>query len=321
MISAQNYTFTHGTFNSSGGHQATSLYSSTIILGEYAAGEVSSNTYNGYLGFLFPVLDQRPPEITSIDDVPFDQGREVQIVWNRCAFDDVYSINTFYSVWRRDENFIDNISNASETLRMVENLRNGLSENNSLSTLDNTFTEPWKVVEQARIDGGKTYYWQRDDEVWTFIDEVPALHYNEYSYIAPTLLDSSEIALNLSTFIVVYHDLYEYYESDPDSGYSADNIAPDAAENLIISFDEASRSTVLTLNWDDVTQGTYQGNSYPEINGIWYNIYAGNTPDFICDEYTYHSTTQDLGIDIDITGYDQMFFKIVVSDKPITVND
>ena len=104
-ILAQNHTLTHGTFNTSGGHQATSLYSNTTVLGEYVVGEVSTGSYTGYLGFLFPLLDQRPPIITSIDDVPHDQGHQVQVVWDKCAFDDEYAIDTYYSIWRLDEDF------------------------------------------------------------------------------------------------------------------------------------------------------------------------------------------------------------------------
>ncbi len=328
-LSAQNYTFTHGTFNTGGGHQANSLYSNFTAFGEYVVGDVSTDDHSGYVGFLFPLLDQRPPVITSIDDVPNDQGREVQIVWNKCAFDDVYSFDTFYSVWRLDDDFEGMNSNRPTTLRMVEerNFRNGQNEKNSrrnsklLPTKiancnnhpspENTYTEPWKVVEQFQKDPDRIYYWQRDRDVWTFIDTIPALQYEEYALISPTLVDSNVVDINYSIFKVVYHDQFEYYESSPDSGYSIDNIAPDETEAYI-----TKNGSNMNLCWEEVEYGTFQGNSYPEINGIWYRIYAGDSPDFDCDETTFLETVIDLNYNYLLTGEDKKFFKVVVSDQP-----
>jgi len=292
---AQNYTFTHGTLNSAGGHQATSLFANTTVFGEYVVGEVSTIDYTGYLGFLFPVLDQRPPIITSIDDVPHDQGHQVQIVWNKCAYDDEYAIETYYSIWRLDEDF---------DIRMAEN------EQEKFST-GNIYSEPIQIIELARENSQQSYFWQRDSEIWSFIAEVPALNYTDYSYIAPTLLDSSSTEIIYATFQVVYHDLYEYYESIPDSGYSVDNIAPDETKVFI-----ARNGINMNLSWDEVENGTFQGNSYPEINGIWYKIYAGDTPDFICDESHLIDTVTGLNYEYPIGGEEKKFFKVIVSDKP-----
>ena len=316
-LSAQNYTFTHGTLNSGGGHQSNSLYTVTTAVAEKVQGDISTTDYTGYLGFLFPILDQRPPVITSIDDVPNDQGREVQVVWNKCAYDDVYAIDTYYSVWRWDEDF-ERTDNPTTTLRMVDSPlergvpihRGGVCNLHNGSTAENTFTEPWKVIEQFREDPNKTYYWQRDREVWTFIDEVPALQYDEYALIAPTLADSNAVDINFSTFKIVYHDLYEYYESAPDSGYSVDDLPPDETRAYITKI-----SNNMRISWDEVTTGTYLGNSYEELNGVWYNIYAGDTPDFVCDETTYIETVTDLDYDYLLTSEDMKFFKIKVSDQ------
>ncbi len=296
---AQDYTFTHSTFNSAGGHQATSLYSNKTAFGEYVVGEVSTSSYTGYLGFLFPILDQRPPIITSIDDVPFDQGHQVQIVWDKCAYDDFYTLDTYYSVWRLDENF--------DTKRVTG--KNGVQQNEQ--AVENTFAEPWKVVEQFSVNPDEVYYWQRDRDVWTFVDTIPALLYEEYALIAPTLLDSNVVDINYSNFKVVYHDLYEYYESNPDSGYSVDNIAPDETEVFI-----TKNGSNMNLIWEEIEFGTFQGNSYPEVNGIWYKIYAGDSDDFVCDPAHLIDTVTDLNYDYPIGGEEKKFFKIVVNDQP-----
>ena len=72
----------------------------------------------------------------------------------------------------------------------------------------------------------------------------------------------------------------------------------------------------MRISWDEVTTGTYQGNSYEELNGVWYKIYAGDTPDFVCDESHLINTVTDLNYDYLLTGEEKKFFKIVVSDKP-----
>ena len=305
-LSAQNYTFTHGTFNSGGGHQSNSLYTVTTAVAEKFQGEISTSDYEGFLGFLFPQLDLRVPLITSIDDVPDDQGREVQIVWNKCGYDDEYAIDTYYSIWRSDEDFEMRSGNVRT---QILSSKTGNFKKNGEET--NIFSEPYIIVEKFRENPNKTYYWQRDRDVWTFIDEVPALQYDEYSYIASTLMDSSEVDINYSIFKVVYHDLYEYYESVPDSGYSIDNIPPDPTRATIVR-----NGNYMKIEWEEVEYGTFEGNRYPEINGIWYKVYASDEPYFDCDETTYLETVTDLDYDYLLTGEEKKFFKIVVSDQP-----
>jgi len=289
-LSAQDYTWTHGSTNSAGGHQANILYSNTTAFGEYVIGEVNNSSFDCYLGFLFPTLDKRLPIITSIDDVPYDQGRQVQIVWDKCGYDDFYTLDTYYSVWRLDENFTD----------LKVSVRNRDEKDEQIQ--ENLFTEPWQIVEQYTEHPDEKYYWQRDSEVWTFMDTIPALQFDE---------DSNSVDINYSIFKVVYHDLYEYFESNPDSGYSVDNIAPDETKAYI-----TLNGSNMNLSWDEVENGTFQGNSYPEVNGIWYKIYAGDSPDFVCDEAHLIDTVTNLNYDYPIGSEERKFFKVVVSDQP-----
>jgi hypothetical protein len=304
VLFSQEYTFERCTFNAAGGHQSNSQYSVTTAVAERVQGDVSNTDYTGYLGFLFPMLNQSPPMVTSIDDVPNDQGRQVQVVWNKCAFDDIYQFETYYSVWRFDEDFEVRTKGG----------RNGIQSTakaDSKQNKENVFTDPYLVIERYREDSNQTYFWQREFDIWTFIGEIPALQYDEYSYIAPTLSDASEVDVNASTFKVVFHDLYEFYESAPASGYSVDNIGPDETRAMITKIGNNMR-----LSWEEVEFGTFEGNRYPELNGIWYRIYAGSTPDFECDETTYLQTVTDIEFDFLIGDESMKFFRIVVSDKP-----
>ncbi|MCF7794695.1 MAG: hypothetical protein K9N39_11935 [Candidatus Cloacimonetes bacterium] len=294
LLNAQEYTLVRGTFSTTGGFQSVSVYSGTTAVGNYSQGNAQTTSNSAYLGFLFPELHQNPPDITSIDDVPNDQGLQVQVVWNKCAFDRVYSIDTFYSVWRQDEDFDLILSDVNETDHELP---------------DNIFADPNEIIQLTEIQQENSY-WLSDDLLWTFLETVPALQYDEYSYIAPTLIDSNSTSENLSTFKVVYHAPFQYYESLPDSGYSVDNIPPDATEAVRISMNADS----ITLDWDEVTSGTFAGNSYPELTGVWYKIYAGNSPNFICDEEHYLAIVEDLEYSFPLSE-NSMFFKIIVDDE------
>lgn len=299
-LNAQSYSFVRGSFNAAGGMMQNSLYSSQIAVGEADQGSASTSAYTAYFGFLYPILDQRPPLITSIDDVPNDQGLQVQIVWNKCAFDDVYSQDSFYSIWRQDEDF--------------DLILNDINEINQ-DLPDNVFTNPNEIIQLNEFQQ-ENIYWLADDLLWTFLDTIPALQYDEYSYIAPTLIDSNSTAVNNSTFKVVFHDEFEYYESVAASGYSVDNIPPDPTENLVITLNESTHNTILTLSWDEVNTGTYAGNSYEEIGGIWYRIYASDFPNFECNESNLLATVTDTFYEFDVSNNSQHYFKIIVCDEP-----
>ena len=293
-INAQDYTFVRGSFNAAGGIMQNSLYSSRLAVAESKQGTSTNTDYTAYTGFLFPQLNQSPPVITSIADVPNDQGLKVQIVWNKCAFDDRYDQDSFYSIWRQDENF------------------DGKSKNQNLEI----YTNPFQVIQKIKDNPNKEYFWKNGRDVWTYQDTIPALQYNEYSYIAETLADSSSTGTNEATFKVVFHDDFAYYESESESGYSTDDIAPDRAENITLTMNNSKRGATININWDEVTTGTYAGNTYEEIGGIWYKVYASDTPDFICDESTYLETVTAASYELDATNNSPQFFKIIVSDQP-----
>ena len=164
-----------------------------------------------------------PPIINSITDIQNDQGHQVQLIWTRASVDLVYSQNNFYTVWRLDEQperetgsiIVEDIS---DILLYTQN-----RENTKL-------------------------YWQRDDEIWTYIATIPSLLFEQYSLTAPTLIDSSASSTPEeynSTFMVAFHGEYNYYLSPVASGYSVDNIAPDETEVYI-----SQNGSNMNLNWN-----------------------------------------------------------------------
>jgi hypothetical protein len=179
--------------------------------------------------------------IASIKDLPMDNGRKVQVVWNMFPAEQ-YSYNQVinYGVWRKDP--------------ILPNL-------NSIKKVNN-FTE----MLQTTSKGGQVVM---GASVWSFVGAVPASGLPQYSVVAPTLLDSTKVSGQRWTvfYIAGYSkDNSVVYSTQPDSGFSVDNVAPLAPVNVTTSF---LKSTV-TLKWKaNVEEDVYQ-----------YAIYRGTTAIF-----------------------------------------
>ena len=223
------------------------------------------------------------PAITAVTDVPNDQGRSVVVTWQRSIWDHASSTTPIisYGLWEKYPYELDRGCIITDDIN--------------------------KAIEEQGT------YFQREDTTWVFIANVPAMQWEQYSALAETFIDSTIVGDYLSYFFVSAHTPRPsiYCNSSVDSGYSVDNIAPDETDATI-----AQNGTNIGLSWDQVEYGTFQGNSYPEINGIWYKIYAGDSPDFVCDEAHLVDTITDLNYDYPLAGEDKKFFKIVVSDQP-----
>ncbi|MBI5215378.1 MAG: T9SS type A sorting domain-containing protein [Ignavibacteriae bacterium] len=137
--------------------------------------------------------------IVAIHDVPNDQGKMVNIHWNKFPAEE-FSIDKVisYGVWRKDEM-----------------AKTGLT----------TFSSYKEMFQKGKI--GSSYFMNGD--VWTFVGSVPAAKQPVYSFDVPTLFDSTiSHGMKWTTFYVTGHstNLYVVYASAPDSGYSLDNLVP-----------------------------------------------------------------------------------------------
>ena len=160
--------------------------------------------------------------------------------------------------------------------------------------------------------------WRKQDwakDPWEYIGFTIAHYFDEYAFIAPTISDSTEGNIPYYTFIVSAEttDPFLFYDSEPDSGYSVDNIAPNSVKNIGLSFNGGDD---LQMQWSEVLYGTYNGNLYPELNGIWYKIYGSEDFDFECNASTLITTTQDITYIYNIIDKEKMFFKVITSDQP-----
>ncbi|NOZ74123.1 MAG: hypothetical protein GXO90_01925 [FCB group bacterium] len=92
-----------------------------------------------------------------------------------------------------------------------------------------------------------------EDTVWDFITTVPYHGDDVYSFIAPTLVDSNATTGQTgdywSTFVVTAHtmDPYQFFDSEPESGYSVDNLIPSVPEDLVAAY--YSDPGAVQLSW------------------------------------------------------------------------
>ena len=162
-------------------------------------------------------------QIASIRDIPNDQGRRVQVVWNKFpaeafSFDPVVN----YGVWRQDTQIGTKVTPKKNYTEMIQT--GVLGEKYSVSGM-----------------------------VWTYVAQVPATKLGMYAYVAETLLDSVNATANGSTmFYIAGYSVNNkvVYSSLPFAGYSIDNIAPFKVSQFTVSLN----GTDANLNWKPVDQ-------------------------------------------------------------------
>lgn len=235
----------------------------------------------------FP-FDRSVPVLSHLADVPADQGRQLQLVWQAGSMD-VPELGEFgsYSVWREDELF----SARDAAVAPVRDPR---------------------LVLEAPADQRGGLRWEREDgSVWSFVEQLPATRAAQYGFVAPTLQDSTAADARPSVFKVLWHCSTHLSESAADSASSVDNIAPDAVVDLAARADGEG----ILLGWSPVTTGTLDGNAYPELGAVGYVVYGGETPDFPCDEAHRLGATRDPRLLTAAPVGDGIgFFKVVAED-------
>jgi hypothetical protein len=179
-------------------------------------------------GFYINVINTRP-DIISVTDIPGDEGLKVRVQWQYSLFDPPNSTSTVESYY---------------LFRKVEDTT-GM---NRIYLYGDQLPEP--LPQNSIVVLG--------DQFWDYIAEIPAVSprpFDNYTYTAPTLKDSSE-----TTFIVA---AVRTLAGEPvlwgmeGTGISADNNAPEFSQYSI-----NSGSGGITLSWDVNTA------TYPDAAGI-----------------------------------------------------
>jgi len=205
------------------------------------------------------VLDPEP-RIAAIMDVPEDQGRQVAVLWDRSGPDQpFYQMITHYSIWRK-------YPEGPKMISLGEEWNGGFPKNRAQRV--------YRRIEREDGSGGtKTEYWE-------LMGTMNANYFSGYTFISPTLYDSSAGGPAYFSFIVTANteDPFIHWDSAPDSGYSVDNINP-AKTQIGIMASGSSKGPVNTvwLSWGQVTTGD---DGSPEQGPIDYRIYCDESPDF-----------------------------------------
>jgi hypothetical protein len=223
--------------------------------------------------------------IVQIKDVPGDNGKGVQVVWNKFPAENAgYNRLTSYGVWRQDPLLPATGSSVSRFNSYTEMIKGGTVGNQYVM---GTF-------------------------VWTYIASVPASNLPQYSYIAPTLFDSTKtVGMKYSAFYVSGYtsDPTYVYKSPVDSGYSLNNLFPLAPSNVTAK----SNAQGITLTWDPPTQR--------DNDVVEYAIYRGSSANFTPTSSlttvklvtTYHDASTTLG--------STYYYKIAAIDNAGNVGD
>ena len=189
---------------------------------------------NGQPGSAGTVYTHLAPEsdITSVVDVKNDQGRCVRLTWTgACGDNSTDKLIVKYTIWRR----IDALPAPTSATRSAQ---------------------PMRAL--AYPPGS-----------WDYVTDVPARGETSYNTVVPSLADSNATGLHYSVFFVsaVTADPYTYYDSEPDSGYSVDNLPPVTPA----PFTGAYATGATHLHWGENTE--------PDL--WYYAVYRGASADFV----------------------------------------
>jgi hypothetical protein len=246
-------------FNASGSHlwsEGFGYYSTNYTQAGYgvtvdgAGNAIVTGSYNGYVDFgggelpfsgygysnIFLVkFLSAEPKILTILDIPNDQGKQVRISWLASGADYAGSPITItgYSIFRK--------------------IDSGLTSN--------------RVFELS--DRGEALLAYPPGE-WDFVASAPARAEYKYFMVVPTLADSTKTdGMYYTTFFVsaLTGTPGVYYDSAPDSGYSADNLSPAKVGGLAVAYNTGSGNQ---LTWDESLDEDLEH----------YCVYRGSTPDF-----------------------------------------
>jgi hypothetical protein len=192
------------------------------------------------------------PVIHAVRDVPGDQGGFVNVAWDGSGCDTpVEHVITKYTVWR-----------AIDPSLVSELVAGGMPL--TTSPLDAGAWESGTPFIRVEHMGATTYYWY-------LIASVDAYYLPGYSAPVPTLFDWTTETQEYHYFQIIAHTStpYVFYTSDPDSGYSVDNLAPAPPQGL--AGEQSTAPSGLALTW--------RANHEEDLSH--YAVYRGTTPGFV----------------------------------------
>lgn len=229
------------------------------------------------------------PRNVEVRDVPRDQGGRVTVTWDAAAFDmEPRSGVEYYSVWRMlSPAQTAALCGEGKALKGPAQVTKGYSG---------------QAFFLSKV-GGVTYGWE-------WLVNMDAKRLGRYTYTAATLYDSTAADPGWHKFLVMAHAGNNYYDaaywkSEPDSGYSIDNLAPSIPTGFSGMGTVSETPRGLKLLWN--------ANKDPDV--LHYSIYKGIAADFIPSATNcLGSTTENSYLDPSWTTNDRFFYKLAAVD-------
>jgi hypothetical protein len=221
--------------------------------------------------------DPTRPAITRIRDVPNDQGGKVFITWTKSALDATGGAVNGYTVWR------------------LVPPAGAMGHNTALATLPE---DPARVRRELHTRANGT----TDIDYWEALATLPAQRLAGYGYTAATPQDSLPGSNPMSTYYIsaTTGNIDLHYDSDPDSGYSVDNIPPSVPGALTATWNAGGAQ----LHW--------QANTEPDLEH--YAVYRSEDPAFTPSPATLVATPTTNEFD-DSSPHPNATYKLAAVDK------
>lgn len=220
--------------------------------------------------FTFTVIPpDTMPRITAVRDVPNDQGGKVFVSWLASDVDfPGHGFITGYRVWRR----------------MPPVTAQALAGHRPRPD----------VLVRPRPDGSTIDYWEA-------LATLPATYLAGYAYTAATTQDSLPGGNPYTAFFVqaLTTDVFAFYNSSIDSGYSVDNLAPPAPQPFTAVYGPSS----VALHW--------LPSAVPDLAG--YRLYRGADASFVPGQGSLIASLTDTGY-VDAGGNASSVYKLSAID-------
>jgi len=206
--------------------------------------------------------------MAAIADVPNDQGGRLYVQFDRSGYDFAdetqYPV-VGYNIYRRVDNVMLTAAvgngervKGDKDLRAMSGKRAFVPAGARLRQVDG--------ATYVTATPGGTF----PPGTWALVESAYATQSDSYLFEVNSAADSSGSGTNWSVYVVTSHTTTPsvWFISNPDSGYSVDNIAPAAPQNFVVEYNTGSGNA---LSWDPA----------PEPDLQYYNVYRDvSTPNF-----------------------------------------